>query len=278
MKIQQALFVGILLCVMFAQPFFSYAEKANENADYTVGPEDILDVRVLGQPELHRTVEVSQEGIISFPLIGKIKASGRTLFELEEDIAHKLAENKYLIGAQISIEVKRYGSMKVFLLGEVKKPGRYFLKGKTHIFDILAEAGGLTDDAGRTIVILRSGKAGPGAVGQKSGREIVTVDLDDIIQGKTPENSYVKPGDIIQVPAAPHFYVTGEVRKPGEYKWEKHISVRRAIAMAGGPTDAGAIGRTTIQRFKNGSEVELEPQMTDIVKPEDIIIVPQSYF
>lgn len=112
--------------------------------NYTIGPEDVLEILVLGQQELGRTVEVSQDGTISFSLIGKVVACGRTPFELEKDIARKLAEEKYLLDAQVSIEVKQYGSLKVYLLGEVKNLGRYFMKGRTHIFSILAIVGPVT--------------------------------------------------------------------------------------------------------------------------------------
>ena len=296
MKLKTVNFVCKILFILLCLPVFATADKTEKKVDYTIGSEDVLYIQVLGQKDLQRTVEVSQEGTISFPLLGKISVLGRTTYELENDIANKLATEKLLLGAQVSIEVKQYGSQKVYLLGAVKKPGHYFLKGKTHIFAILAEAGGVTNDAGRTITLIR-GNAGSNIkksiFGRQSihprktkivngvqsieGKEIITIDLDDLTQGRLGY-SYVLPGDIIKVPEAPKFYVTGEVKKSGEFKWEKQLSVRRAIAMAGGPTKSGSIGRTTIQRFENGTEIELKPEMTDMIQPKDIVIIPQSYF
>ena len=271
-----------VLFMLFTPSVLCASDQLQKENNYTVGPEDVLEIRVLGQQELQRTVEVSQNGTVSFPLIGEIVAYGRTVFELENLIAKKLAEDKFLINAQVSIEVKRYGSLKVYILGEIKKPGRYFLKGRTHVFSLLAEAGGLTDDAGRNIVVIRGNaeKNTDQAIfsAQAAGNEIIYIDMDDITTGKNTNSFFILPGDTLQVPKAFRFYVTGEVKKTGEFKWEKQLSVRRAIAMAGGPTKTGAPDRIRIQRFENGAEIEFHPLMTDMVKPKDIIIIPQSYF
>lgn len=267
--------VTVFLLVFIPSVLHASSELQKEN-NYTAGPEDVLEIRVLGQQELQRTVEVSQNGTISLPLIGEVVAYGRTLFELENLIAKKLAEDKFLINAQVSIEVKRYGSLKVYILGEIKNPGRYFLKGRTHVFSLLAEAGGLTDDAGRKIVVIRGNVENN--TDQTVDNVVFDIDMDDITTGKNMNSSFILPGDTLQVPKAPRFYVTGEVNKTGEFKWEKQLSVRRAIAMAGGPTSEGAPDRIRIQRFENDNEIEFHPQMTDMVEPKDIIIIPQSYF
>ena len=248
------------------------AQKSN---NYTIGSEDILEIIVLGQQDLHRTIEVAQNGTISFPLIGEIQASGRTIYELENDIAKKLAVGKFLLHAQVSIKIKQYASLKAYILGEVKKPGQYILKGRTHVFALLSEAGGITEDAGRTVIIIRGGDNGSQSARKK---EIQHLNMDEIAAGADPDSSYILPGDTVQIPKAQRFYVTGEVKKTGEYKWEKNLSVRRAIAMAGGVLPTGALNRTRIERVENDEVLVTQPELTEIVKPKDIIIIPQSYF
>jgi len=254
---------------------FSVSAAAQKSNNYTIGPEDILEIIVLGQQDLHRTVEVAQNGTISFPLIGEIQASGRTIYELENDIARKLAVGKFLLHAQVSIKIKQYASLKAYIFGEVKKPGQYFLKGPTHVFALLSEAGGLTEDAGRTVIIIHNTDNTSQSTGKK---EIQNLDMDEIATGVTPDSSYIHPGDTVQVPKAARFYVTGEVKKAGEYKWEKNLSVRRAVAMAGGVLPTGALNRIRIERIENDKVLVTHPELTEIVQPKDIIIIPQSYF
>jgi len=181
----------------------------------------------------------------------------------------------YLVKPCVTVGLEKYGSKKVFILGEVKKPGPHLLKGKIHLLALIAEAGGLTEDAGRKVTITR-----PGPPSDKAGENlvIITLDLDQLTAGNGSERSFVAPGDSVHVNRAPRFFVTGEVKKPGTFKWENGLTVCKAIAMAGGPTIKAAPNRTKIQRAENGSEREFRPKMCDPVMPDDIVKVPVSYF
>ena len=249
--------------------------------EYTVGPDDVLVIQIWDNEDLDRTVEVSQEGSFTFPLIGKVYAKGLTVFELENLVRARLADG-FISDPQVTIGMSKYQSRKVFLLGEVKSPGSYVLKRKTHILELISEAGGFTDDAGRIIKIVRPRalKHSRGFSSHKSDEEneIITLDLGELPTDSITSTFYVASGDSIYVTRVSWFFVIGEVVRTGEFTWEDSLTVRQAISLAGGPTKAAALRRTKIIRIKNGKEIEIKVKMDDLISPDDIIKVPGRYF
>jgi polysaccharide export outer membrane protein len=249
--------------------------------DYVIGPEDVLDIQVWGNDDLKRTVEVSQEGSFTFPLIDKVYAAGRTVFELEQLLKKRLGEG-FLREPQVTVTVSKYKNQKVVVFGEVKKPGSYVITGKTHILEILSSAEGLTDRAGSIITIVRPqvslNKNNSTASGEAKESKIIEVNLDSIAEGTSDESFFVISGDSVYVSKASPIFVTGEVNKPGEYKWEKGLTIHQAVSLAGGPTKRGALNRLKIVRTENGKEKTVKPSLSDMVMPYDIIKVPESYF
>jgi polysaccharide biosynthesis/export protein len=140
----------------------------------------------------------------------------------------------------------------------------------------------LTKQAGTIVTISRPKTASRGDSPQETKEESDTVtrvlDLDELQEGSADERAFVFSGDSISVSKAPPIYVTGEVNRPGEFQWEKRMTVRQAVSLAGGPTNKGAMERSKIIRTQDGKEIELKPDLNDSVKPYDIIRVPQSYF
>jgi polysaccharide export outer membrane protein len=98
------------------------------------------------------------------------------------------------------------------------------------------------------------------------------------MEGGTDERFFAINGDSIYISKAPRIYVTGEVNKPGDYRWEKGLTVHQAIALAGGPTKRGASTRTEVIRLEKGTERKLKPNLSDPLMPDDIVNVPESYF
>ncbi len=267
----------MVLFLMSLKPAYPVMTPAEKN--YILGPEDVIEIRVWENDDLNRTVEISKEGTFTFPLIGQVQAAGLSVFDLEKLIKKRLSDG-YLVAPQVTVSVVQYRSQKVYLLGEVVKPGRYTLKGQTHLLELISEAGGLTERAGKIVTIVRPRKKGyakPVSLNDTSNCDVINVNLDDITSAVT-DNLYIMNGDTIYVREAPGFYVTGEVVKPGEFRWKKGITVRQAISLAGGPTNRGAIKRSKIIRTVNGKEVKIQPDLNDPVMPDDIINVPESYF
>lgn len=124
-------------------------------SEYRIGPQDLLEVSVFQVAELNRIIRVSTSGDISLPLVGVMKAGGRTVQELEGDIAKSL-DAKFLQNPQVTVFVKEFTSQRVTLEGSVKKPGIYPLTGRTTLLQAIAMAEGLDQLADlKGIVIFR---------------------------------------------------------------------------------------------------------------------------
>jgi polysaccharide biosynthesis/export protein len=271
--------VCILGILSFVNPLLANESPPDTGKEYIVGPEDVVDIQVWGNDDMHRTVEISREGAFTFPFIDKVHAAGLSVAELEKLIRQKLSEG-YFTNPQVTVTISKYKSQKVVVLGEVFKPGSYIIKGRTHILEIISEAGGLTGKAGRIVTITKNGfpQAVPSDSHSPQAQTSLTVDLDQLAGGNTDAKYLVEDGDSIYIAKAHRIFITGEVNRPGEYTWDKGLTVNQAISLAGGPTKRGAIGRTKINRIENGAELKLKPKMNDQVIPDDIIEVPQSYF
>lgn len=171
-------------------PDTTSASGAYEGAsEYRIGPQDLLTVSVFGVPELNQDVRVNTSGSISLPLIGIVRAGGRTVQELEKDIATKLSAT-YLQSPQVSVFVKEYTSQRVTVEGAVKKPGIFPLTGRTSLLQVIATAGGI-DDLGdaHALVVFRVVK------GQKMA---AVFDLEKIRHGAA-EDPQIYGDDIVVV-------------------------------------------------------------------------------
>ncbi|MGY1457314.1 MULTISPECIES: polysaccharide biosynthesis/export family protein [unclassified Luteimonas] len=140
--------------VTLPPPDTTSASGAYEGAtDYRVGAQDLLEISVFGVTELNHQARVNSNGMINVPLVGGVMAGGRTVPELEKELAAKYADG-YLQNPQVSIFVKEYTSQRVTLEGAVKKPGIYPLTGKTTLLQAVAMAEGLDEFADLEGVVL----------------------------------------------------------------------------------------------------------------------------
>jgi polysaccharide export outer membrane protein len=158
-------------------------------ADYVIGPEDVLDISVWDNTQISRTVPVRPDGKISLPLLNDVHAAGLRPTQLRDVLSSLLVP--YIAVPAVSVIVREVHSFKVTVLGEVKTPGRYDLKSRSTVLDLLAMAGGLTEYAarGRIVVMRREGK---------DTRQIPFA-FDKLAQ-KLQDNFDVEPDDIILVP------------------------------------------------------------------------------
>ena len=170
-----------------AAPFLASSER-NSGA-YQIGAQDVLDITVFKVPDLSRTVQVSDNGRITYPLVGEVSVAGRTPQDVERSLASSLG-GRYLQSPQVSVFVKEYNSQRVTVEGAVKKPGVFALKGRSTLLQAIAMAEGLDrDTAESTAVIFR--KTG-------EGRSAARFDLDDIRNGRSTDPALVQ-GDTIVV-------------------------------------------------------------------------------
>lgn len=161
------------------------------DGEYRIGPEDLLDIAVWNNTAISRTMPVRPDGRISLPLLNDVQAAGLTPSQLREALMKKLAD--YMPSPEVSVIVREVHSFKVSVIGEVKTAGRYELKSRATVLDVLALAGGFSEFASRArIVILRS----DGATVKRipfNYNKVVSRDGGD-------ENVLLQPGDIVVVP------------------------------------------------------------------------------
>jgi polysaccharide export outer membrane protein len=128
--------------------------------EYRLGPEDVIEVFVWKEPELSTTVVVRPDGKISLPLANEVEASGKTAVELQQEITDRLGKN--VVRPVVNVMVKQVNSLKISVLGEVRRPDVYKIKNRVTVLDAIAMAGGFTDLARpNRVIVLRNTAAGP---------------------------------------------------------------------------------------------------------------------
>ena len=162
-------------------------------SEYYIGPEDVLEIIVWRNTDLSKVVTVRPDGRISLPLLGDIEATGLTPSELTNNIVNRLKQFKET--PTVSVILQQVNSYGIYVLGEVQKPGRYYLKSKTTLLQAITMAGGFTPIAARNkIVIFRWGEG-------KSEIKLKASYDDIVLRDGNNQNFVLKPGDTIVVPA-----------------------------------------------------------------------------
>lgn len=266
--------------------------RALASKDYVIGPMDALDISVFDVPELSRSVQVSNEGKITLPLIGTIQAAGLTAREMELVLAEMLRQ-KYIKNPQVAVAVKEYKNQPpVLVFGAVGRPGPIQLFAPRYLIELIAEAGGFTEDVGPSIIIRRGRipdtlpkpsadvasktvvstpdpppentaapvpPADPGS--DKGSDKVVTIDVRKFLSYSDPNSDMlIYPGDSIEVPKAGVVYVVGDVNRPGGFvlKELSEISIVRALALAEGIHGTAAKDKAKIYRPKDdGTQQEI---------------------
>jgi len=252
---------------------------AQQAGDYTIGPQDVLSIAVLNQADLGGKFAVELDGSFSFPLIGRVVASGLTIPGLETELRTRLA-NGFFNNPRLTVAIEQYRSQRVFVTGEVKNAGAYALVGDMTLIEVLAKAGSTTPAAGDEVVIVPGRSPGAAEAAAAAGEsDVVRVNLKDLQSGAaTVPNIDLRDGDTIYVPRAELAYVYGQVRNPGSYPISAGTTVLQALSLAGGVTPTGATNRLNVIRVVNGEKKELRIKLTDVLQPGDTIVVPERFF
>jgi polysaccharide export outer membrane protein len=252
------------------------AQNPKTASNLAIGPGDMLDVTVYDVPELTLKVRVGEDGTVNLPLVGTMHWAGLSVTETENLLVAKLIDEDYVKAPQVSILISEFATQSVSVGGEVNQPGIYPLPGPHTLFDAISAAGGLTANAGNTITIVH--KAAPAAP------EMVTIANNGAFQNP-PDG--IQPGDMITVNKAGIAYVIGEVNRPGGFLLgnNTHLTVVKAIALAGGQTTHARMKHASIVRHKDGlveiTTVDLKQMMRgreqDVaLQPDDILYIPNS--
>ena len=251
-----------------------------QQAAYVVGSPDVLSITVFGEPAMTGKYTVGSDGEFTFPFLGRVKAAGLTARAIEADLRSRLAEG-LLKNPQVTVEVAEYRSQRIFVIGEVAKPGLIPLTGSTTLLEALASAGALTERAGGDLLLLRpapAGEAGPVLPGAPGVTEVRRVNIQELQVGAVSDNSRLINGDTIFVPRAETIDVLGQVSTPGQYRIEKGMTVLRAISLAGGVTRLGSTSRVKLIRIVDGKKTERSAKLDDRLQAGDTLIVQTRLF
>jgi polysaccharide export outer membrane protein len=265
-------------------------DNVSVDADYRVGPGDVLEVEVYDDPDLSGLVTVQHGGEISFPLLGEIDVNGFTAREVRETLTRLLAKD-YLVDPQVAVRVKEHRSQWITLVGEVQRPGKYFLQGSKSLLELLTEAGGFTPQASGEVLVSRQSGAETPVDGENGGGAPVRVFLSPEqppSQQKAALSLQLGNGDIVTATSTQFFYVSGEVKSPGSYPITPGLTVLKAVSVAGGLTKFGSKGKVEILRKASQGEAKrIKVDLDDIesgkkpdvpLEAEDIIKVGKRVF
>ena len=267
--------------------------KDSQTSEYRIGPDDLLVITIFEAPELTSTVRVSASGEISLQLLGAVRAAGLTPGELES-VLQGLLRRTYMKDPHVGVFIQELQSHPVSVVGAVKMPGVFQIRGTKTVIEVLSMAQGLADDAGDTVFIMRgagyaeSGSlnnpvAAPAGVArvpppreqlaksessqtaapEKNGK-VEEINLKKLLESADSAlNLPVRPGDIVKVTRAGIVYVVGEVQKPGGFVLQNNesISVLQALALAQGATHTSAISHARIIRTDQGTGKRTEIPM-----------------
>ena len=254
-------------------------------ADYRLAPEDLVEITLYNIPESEagvtpRKVEVrvSQEGMITLPLLMDVRAEGLTVTALEQ--ALRARYDKYLHNPQVGVYVKQFRGQRVTVTGAVRNPGVLELTGPKTLIDVLSMAGGIGDKAGSQVHLYRQGP---------DGRQSYVIDLQALARNPGLVNMPVQAADVINVPQSGMFFVSGAVRRAGSYPLAQTYTFTQALTVAGGVDgELAAYGEIAIFRRRDGLEAEKIPVNPNeifagkardpLIAPDDVIVVPVNSF
>jgi polysaccharide export outer membrane protein len=247
-------------------PAAASAEKAEKDlqAGYVLGPDDVVEVSVLGQPEFTTRARVRANGTIQLPFIGEITVSGQTGLSLGALVTDKLRAGGYYAKPVVQVEIVSFASRYVVVLGEVGQSGLQPVDRDYRVSEVIARAGGLRE-SGADFVILR----------RATGEEM-KLPFEKLAKGSLDDDPVVRAGDKIYVPAAELFYIYGQVNAPGVYpiKGAGPMTVRKALARGGGLGVSGSTGK--IKLFRDGEELKVK--LDDVIRAGDVVVVGERTF
>jgi len=239
-------------------------------ARYLIGPQDLLKITVLDEPELTNNYRVDSDGFITFPYVGRVLAGGLNPGDLQDRIKNMLSP-AYIKNPQVRVEIDQYKSQSVMVSGEVRQPGKMPMTGAMTVLEALAAAGSPTPAASSELTIARPRKP------DQPDSEIVRINWKDLQLGKGTD-VVLQDGDLLNIAKAQTFFITGQVRNSSSYVLEPGTTVEQAIAMAGGLSERGSDRRISASRTVKGRRVTVSLSLSDFVQPGDTITVQQRIF
>ncbi|PXA94651.1 sugar ABC transporter substrate-binding protein [Nostoc sp. 3335mG] len=227
---------------------------------YQLGPEDQIEVSIYGQGGAVVKTRIKSDGSITLPLIGRVEAANRTTQALASSIQEQLKRGGYVNNPIVNVEIVDYASRAITVLGEFERPGLLPLDRPTTLSAMVARAGGVKATGGDLIELRRGGK-------------VETYNLTRVARGQQPD-VVLQPGDSVYAMPAPRYYAYGQIGSAGMFRIEPGMTIRQALARAGGPTLSGSERKVTL--YRGGRELEAE--LAAPVLPDDVLFVRERIF
>jgi polysaccharide export outer membrane protein len=260
--------LAVVFSAVFAQVALAQIPSAPRAAlsakqTYLLGTSDVVEVSVLTHPDYTTRGRIGEDGTIQLPFLGTVKAANLTAPQLESEVAAALDKGGYFSHPVVKVDIVSFGSRYVTVLGAVQTPGLVPVDRAYRLSEILARVGGIKDTGADYVVLTPS-----------DGQE-EKLAIKDIATGGLAQDPYVEPGDKIYSPQAELFYVSGQVGSPGAFPVIPGMTLRMAIARAGGVTLIGSEKKVKLTRHgERVARVDLNEQ----VQAGDVIIIGQSLF
>lgn len=254
------LVVSLNSCLIFAA-----------TTDYLLGGGDTVNITVYEQPDLATVSRISQDdGTITFPLLGEVTIAGLSPEAAGSKLAKLLKNGGFIKNPQVTLTVEEFLSQQIPIMGQVRSPGEYPLKGESRVIDLIAQAGGLLTDAAEMIIVVKN----------EGGNSVkYEIDLLRFYAGDMSQNIQVSEGDFILVPKMDRFYIQGEVQGTGMYRLERDMTVMQALSVGGGITGRGSLkGMKVIRHKADGKTEKIGVELTDRLQPNDVLIIKERLF
>lgn len=278
--------LAILICVVVG--------VAQGQQTYVLGPGDVVEVKVFGQPDLNATAQVDGDGnLSSLPFLDAISAKCRTEKQVQKDIA--VAYSRLIKDPQVSVRViDRKSRQPAQVSGAVRTPGKVPTERKLRLNELIAASGGITEKAAGTIQILHTESLlcpGPGEEVEAlpvagTAIPLQIVKLSDLQAGSV--NPIIRSGDLVLVTEAVPVYITGSVVSPGSVMLTDQLTLSKALGMVGGTRKEAKLSEIKIYRQKGNApqqvlkvdfEAVKKSQNPDIfLQPYDVIEVADTGF
>lgn len=285
----------------------------NTDRDYQITSGDVIRIQIEDAPELSRDYQVYSSGEIEMPVLGVLKVKKLTTLALSRMISKGLLEAEYLKSPNVVVAVSKYNNHTYFIQGAVKNPGAFQIDGQPSLLTLVSLAGGLNENHGTMIFILRPRKsphqtpddqltesqdqtktravnqgaadAQPALSKPEGADPILSADYDMTkirlsalySKGDFEQNQNLQPGDIINIPRADTFFVAGEVHAPGSFPLKDGTTLRQAITLAQGMTFRAKPSQGVIFREDpvRGKREEIKVDLSAVMsgKKDDLTIL-----
>ncbi|HQH28349.1 MAG TPA: polysaccharide biosynthesis/export family protein, partial [Oligoflexia bacterium] len=237
------------------------AERAGRGpSSYRIGAADLIEFTVFDVPELNVKVRVRPAGDITLPLIGSVTAQGKTEAELQDEVTRRL--KNFLHSPQVQVYIAEYSANKVWVIGEIQKPGAYpLIRDDYSLIELLAEAGGRTDKASGILILIPDASPGIAEIAQSdpavrtqlaqaAAHNGIEIHFDDLVGSVSKPPLYVplRAGDTIVASESGMVQVDGEVNRPGSYQLASRMTLIGAIAAASGLTYSANVKEVEVVR------------------------------